>query len=387
MPAQKKRNAVKALVVGAVGAALCAKPAKPAGRAYLDPVTGVLGGWLDTPQGDAGQKLGSNIYNQLPSEIDSAAIKLSNAAYPFMQDVDWKTTLYLSKPGGTASALDWLKAIDKALEMGMVMDSGLLKKAAMAHHDAIATVDNNGLLSKGSFTEINKDLGKLIASVPADKTMAVYNSFKELVGADVPAYLMSTVKEEDAKIAYKALMEFKDVVKKNKIEPVEPVVSPLLSPTKLAAVDKAAGKMATASYPFIKDIDWTSELYTQPLPGVDGLKALKAIDSMIVLGASMDGKLLKDAVGAHHKAIAGVDAKGVLTEADYKAVTAGIGKIIASAPQSKVMDVYNSFAKILDPSVGNNLFSMFSKGAAGADALAAYKALLDFKEVVKAAEV
>merc|ERR1711982_98103 len=102
---------------------------------------------------------------------------------------------------------------------------------------------------------------------------------------------------------------------------------------------------------------------------------------MIVLGASMDSKLLKEAVAAHHKAIAGVDANGVLTQADYTAVNAGIGKIIASAPQSKVMDVYNSFAKILDPAVGNNLFTSFSKGA---DALGAYQALMAFKDVVKA---
>merc|ERR1712125_72908 len=164
--------------------------------------------------------------------------------------------------------------------------------------------DTNGVLSKGTFTEVNAGIGKLIASVPTAKTMDVYNSFKALVGADVPAYLMSTVKEEDARKAYKALMEFKDVVKKNPIEPTEVAVSPTLSPAKLAAVEKAAAKLSAASYPFIKDIDWTSDLYLKPLPGVDGLKALKAIDSMIVMGASMDGKLLKDAVDAHHKAIA-----------------------------------------------------------------------------------
>merc|ERR1712232_1417095 len=165
------------------------------------------------------------------------------------------------------------------------MDSATLKDAAMAHHRAIQSVDSKGLLSKASFEDVNVGIGKLIASVPEAKTMDVYNSFKALVGADVPAYLMSTVKEADAKAAYKALMEFKDVVKKNKFEPTEPVVNPELSPAKLAAVEKAAGKLSAASYPFIKDIDWTSDLYMKPLPGVDGLKALKAIDSMIVLGA------------------------------------------------------------------------------------------------------
>merc|ERR1712070_700887 len=111
-------------------------------------------------------------------------------------------------------------------------------------------------------------------------------------------------------------------------------------------------------------------------------EALTAVDKMLVMGASMDGKLLKEAAEAHHKAIAGVDGKGVLTASDYEAVNAGIGKLVASVPQSQVMDVYYSFAKILNPVVGNNMFE-FSKGA---DAIAAYQALMQFKDVVKAAQ-
>merc|ERR1712224_772234 len=112
-----------------------------------------------------------------------------------------------------------------------------------------------------------------------------------------------------------------------------------------------------------------------------GKEALQAVDKMLVMGASMEGKLLKEAAEAHHKAIAGVDSKGVLTSADYEAINAALGKAIASVPQSQVMDVYNAFAKILNPVVGNKMYE-FSKGA---DALGAYKALIDFKDVVKAA--
>eukprot|EP00929_Paragymnodinium_shiwhaense_P054020 TRINITY_DN2707_c0_g2_i5.p1 TRINITY_DN2707_c0_g2~~TRINITY_DN2707_c0_g2_i5.p1 ORF type:complete len:320 (-),score=106.63 TRINITY_DN2707_c0_g2_i5:182-1033(-) len=283
--------------------------------------------------------------------------------------------------------MDWLQAIDKAIVMGAAMDSKLLKDAAMAHHKAIGTIDSNGVMSKATFTDINAAIGRLIASVPTEKTMDVYNSFKALVGDDVPAYLMSTVKDYDAKEAYAGLLEFKDVVKAHPITPTEPVMNPQLSTAKLDAVAAAAGKLSSASYPFIQDIDWKSELYLKPLPGVSAKEALQAVDKMIVMGASMDGKLLKEAAQAHHKAIVGADANGVATAADYEAVNAALGKIIASVPQSQVMDVYNSFAKILPPVVGNNLFSMFSKGAAGADAIAAYNALLQFKDVVKAAQV
>merc|ERR1712014_554076 len=141
-----------------------------------------------------------------------------------------------------------------------------------------------------------------------------------------------------------------DVVKANPITPTAPTVSSKLSAAKLDAVGAAAGKLSSASYPFIKDVDWTSDVYLKPLPGVSPKEALTAVDKMIVMGASMDGKLLKEAAEAHHKAIAGIDTKGVLTAADYEAVNAGIGKLIASVPKSQVMEVYNAFAKFSTPS-------------------------------------
>jgi len=274
-------------------------------------------------------------------------------------------------------------AIDKAIVMATQMDSQLLKDAALAHHKAIGTIDATGTLSKSSLTAVNAGIGRLIASVPESTTMDVYNSFKSLVGSDVPAYLMSTVKEADANAAYSALMDFKDVVKAHPISATEPSLSARLSGEKLDAVGAAAGKLSSASYPFIKEVDWTSDLYLKPLPGVSAKEALNLVDKMIVMGASMDGKLLKEAAAAHHKAIGSIDAKGVTSAADYEAVNAALGKAIASVPQSQVMDVYNAFAKSLPPVVGNYNFASVN----GADAIGAYKALMSFKDVVKAAQV
>merc|ERR1712100_780917 len=132
-----------------------------------------------------------------------------------------------------------------------------------------------------------------------------------------------------------------------------------------------------------KEVDWLSPLYLTPLPGVSTKQALEGVDKMIVMGATMDGKLLKEAAESHHKAIGSVDGKGVTSAGDYEGVVAGLGKLIASVPQSQVMDVYNSFAKILSPTIGNYNFNTVN----GADAIAAYKALLQFKDVVKAAQV
>merc|ERR1711945_60875 len=133
-------------------------------------------------------------------------------------------------------------------------------------------------------------IGRMIASVPESKTMDVYNSVSALVDSNVPAYLMSTVKEADAKAAYAALVDFAGVVKANPITPSTPASS-----VSGGSIGAAAGKLSSASYPFIKDVDWTSDLFLKPLPGVSGKAALELTDKMIVMGASMDPKLLKEA--------------------------------------------------------------------------------------------
>merc|ERR1719324_1112709 len=261
------------------------------------------------------------------------------------------------------------------------MDSQLLKKAVDAHHKAIGSASASGVTSKGDFEAINAALGRAIASVPESKVMDVYNSFSSLTSPEVPSYLMSTVKEADAKAAYAALMDFKDVVKAHPITPAAAATPAALS-SKLGAIDAAAGKLSSAAYPLVKDVDWTSELSLKPLPGVSANQMLKAIDKALVMGASMDGKLLKEAADAHHKAIGSVDAKLVTSAGDFEAVNAALGKVIASVPTSQVMDVYNAFGKIVSPVVPNYLFNSVNPG----DAQAAYTALLGFKDVVKAAQ-
>merc|ERR1712039_343463 len=109
---------------------------------------------------------------------------------------------------------------------------------------------------------------------------------------------------------------------------------------------------------FIKNVDWTSDLYSKPIPGADPQKVTKAIGKMISMGAAMDGASLKEAAKAHVTAIEGMNAKGVLSQSDFSAINAGLGKAIASVPTSKVMDVYNAMAKVTGSSpVPNYLYS------------------------------
>lgn len=60
-------------------------------------------------------------------------------------------------------------------------------------------------------------------------------------------------------------------------------------------------------------------------------------------------------------------------------MNAALGKVIASVPQSQVMDVYNSFVA---PQVPNMMFNMVNP----LDAQAAAKAFYTFKDTVQAAQ-
>merc|ERR1711862_693550 len=150
--------------------------------------------------------------------------------------------------------------------------------------------------------------GRMIASVPESTTMGVYNAVGGIMDSKVPAYLMSTVKESDARAAYNSLIDFTNVVKAN------PISASSASAPSNGAIDAAAGKLSAAAYPFMKGVDWTSDLYSKPIPGADPQKVTKAIGKMISMGAAMDSGALKEAANAHVKAIGGMDAKGVLTE-------------------------------------------------------------------------
>merc|ERR1712203_301895 len=182
-----------------------------------------------------------------------------------------------------------------------------------------ATSESNPVLSKADFEAINAALGRMIASVPESQTMDVYNAFSGLTSGDVPPFLMSTVNEADAKAAYAAFLDFKDVVKAHPITPTAAATPAALS-GKLGAIDAAASKHSSAAYPLIKDVDWTSDLAIKPLPGVTPNQMLKAIDKALVMGASMDGTLLKEAAQAHHRAIGSIDDKLVTSASDFAGV-------------------------------------------------------------------
>merc|ERR1711920_216754 len=260
--------------------------------------------------------------------IGDAAKKLGDASYPFAKSVDWNSALYQQAPGAFKPG-EALKAIDKMIVMGSQADPKLLKAAAEAHHKAIGSVSGNGVTSRADWDAVNAALGRVFASVPESTVMDVYNSVSSITDSGVPAYLKAGASGADA--AYSAFLDFKDVVKSNQVSSASGGAS---APSG-DAISAAAKKLSDASYPFLKGIEWNSDLYIKPLPGVTAQKALKAVD----------------------KTIGSIDGSGVTSASDYEAVNNAVGHMVASVPTSKVMDVYNAWAGILSPSVPNKLFS------------------------------
>jgi len=312
--------------------------------------------------------------------IGDAAAKLSKASYPFMKEVPWNSGLFNLNPG-KADAIAWTKGLGKMIAMGAAMDPQLLKTGADAHHKAMQGLPASGVCSESQLTAINAGIGRLIASVPESQTMDVYNTFSSLVDPKVPPYLMSKVKEADARAAYDALIEFTKVVKANPITPTTPVTT--VSSGSASAISQASAKLSAAAYPFIQDIDWLDPIYQKTAPGKTPQESMKAIDKMIVMGSKMDGAALREAALAHAKAIENMDAKGILTQGDFEAINTGLGKAIASVSTGTVMDVYNSMDKLVGGSPIPNF--MFSK-VNPLDAMSAYNGLMEFKDVVKAAQ-
>ena len=149
-------------------------------------------------------------------------------------------------------------------------------------------------------------------------------------------------------------------------------------------IDDAAKVLSEKSYPFLKEIDWTAD-YAKNIPGADPLQILKAIDKTLIMGAAMDPAALKAGVLAHSQGISSMDAKGVTTLADYTAMNAAIGHMVASAGEAKTLDVYNAWAGIVAAAVasGKAIPEYLIGTVNPADAKAAYDAFLNFKDVVK----
>jgi len=306
-------------------------------------------------------------------QIDDAARKLTSKAYPLLKDVDWNSPDWLNLPGAQPRLV--AKAIAKTLEMGAAMDGSAVKEGVRVHSRAIAEVGADGVTSREAFLKINSAIGHMIASAGEAKTMAAFDAWNGAVPSFVPEYLKGKVNGKDAEDAYRALLEFKEVVKSqaSKTGAAAPTVRKTAD-----AIDTAAKTLSKAAYPFVKEVDWGSSTYLK-LPYTQPKELLKAVKQALDHGVAMDPKYLKEGALAHAKAISKVDAKGVLPMDDFVAVNSAIGHMFASAGGGQAMKTFYAFKGLLPEQVPSYLMSTVNPS----DATKAYAALMEFKDVVR----
>eukprot|EP00971_Amphidinium_carterae_P198965 3948328-Amphidinium_carterae.1 len=156
----------------------------------------------------------------------------------------------------------------------------------------------------------------------------------------VPACMKSLVNGAVAEKAYEGFLGLMDVVKESQVTSAAGP-APVPSGDTIGVVAQLPQQLSEASCPLLKEIGWLSDVCMKPLLGVSARQFLKAINKMIVMV---------------HQAIGSIDATGVTSAADYVAVNATLGRVIASLPKSTVMDVYSAMAAVTDTVIPLNMF-------------------------------
>eukprot|EP00931_Biecheleriopsis_adriatica_P124017 TRINITY_DN990_c0_g1_i2.p1 TRINITY_DN990_c0_g1~~TRINITY_DN990_c0_g1_i2.p1 ORF type:complete len:202 (+),score=73.49 TRINITY_DN990_c0_g1_i2:80-685(+) len=153
------------------------------------------------------------------------------------------------------------------------------------------------------------------------------------------------------------------------------------APTYADKIDEAAKKLSVESYDFLKAIDWNAKTWGV-LPKTSPPEVLEALKPVFAWGVAVDSTALKRGVNAHIKAISSADEKGVISLEDYININKAIGHMVASVPAWKTLDVYTAFGPSFPKEAQEYLASQY-----GSDAEKAYKAFLEFKDVVKASQL
>merc|ERR1719326_1755554 len=215
--------------------------------------------------------------------VEEAAKKLADTSYPMVKAVDWATTDVLDKYMATVpTTKEFSKAI---LELSVAMDPTLTKNAVQAHKTAVSAMGPNFVTPLKNHEEVTVALAKLFAAAPKDKIQAVFDATPDV--QDLNSAWYAKMPKADADATFSAFKELAEVVKASPTKVVTPVEVTASGP-----IADAAKKLADASYPLVKAVDWAN---TGTLDNfVAKTPATKAsITALLDAGLAMDPKLIQ----------------------------------------------------------------------------------------------
>merc|ERR1719512_421372 len=294
--------------------------------------------------------------------VDSAAKKLADLSYPMVKATDWATTGVLDKDvASVPTTPEFSKAI---LELSVSLDPKLVKDAVQAHKKAVEAMGPNFVTPLKNHEEVTTALAKMFAAAPADKIKAVFDATPGR--DDLNAAWYAQMPKADADATFVAFKELAEAVKAAPVKAVAAVPAPAAD----GPVGAAAVKLADASYPMVKALDWAGtgvlDSYVAKTPATK--------ESMLALldaGLAMDPKMIQGATQAHLDAIKDVDGSLVTSLKGHEEVTVAIAKLIASAPPATIKKVFDNVPNVQGLNV--DWFATMPLS----DAIASYKAFLE----------
>merc|ERR1719510_53151 len=305
------------------------------------------------------------------ASVDTAAKKLADVSYPVVKAVDWATTGVLDKYMATVpTTKEFSQAI---LDLSVNLDPKLVQAAVKAHRNAVAASGQDFVTPLKNHEEVTTALAKMFASAPKDKIKAVFDATPNV--ADLNGAWYAQMPKADADATFVAFKELAEAVKAAPVKAVAAVPAPSMD----GPIGQAALKLADASYPVLKAVDWAGtgvlDSYVAKTPATK--------ESMLALldaGLAMDPKLIQGAAQAHLDAIKDVDKSLVTSLKGHEGVTVAIAKLIASAPPAMIKKVFDTVPNVQGLNV--DWFATMPLS----DAIASYKAFLETATAVAKAK-
>ncbi|CAE7243128.1 unnamed protein product [Symbiodinium sp. CCMP2592] len=303
--------------------------------------------------------------------VDTAAKKLADASYPMVKAVDWATTDVLDKyMAKVPTTKEFSKAI---LDLSVSLDPKLVKDAVAAHKKAVDAMGPDFVTPLKNHEEVTVALAKMFAAAPKDKIKAVFDATPSV--KDLNAAWYAQMPKADADATFVAFKELAEAVKAAPVTQVAPVAAPSMD----GPIGMAAKKLADASYPMIKSLDWAGtgvlDKYVAKTPATK-----ESIAAFLDAGLAMDPKLIQGATQAHLDALKEVDGKLVTSLKGHEEVTVAIAKLIASAPPATIKKVFDTVPNI--QGLNADWFATMPM----TDAIKSYQAFLETATAVAAAK-
>jgi len=274
----------------------------------------------------------------------------------------WYAQIPKADAADTATVPTTKEFLQAILDLSVNLDPALVKAAVKAHRNA---VDND--------EDMTTALAKMFASAPKDKIKAVFDATPNV--ADLNGAWYAQMPKADADATFVAFKELAEAVKAAPVKAAAAVPAP----TADGPIGAAALKLADASYPMVKALDWAGT------PVLDSYvaKTPATKESMLALldaGLAMDPKLIQGAAQAHLDAIKDVDESLVTSLKGHEGVTVAIAKLIASAPPATIKKVFDAVPNV------QGLNADWFAAMPVSDAIASYKAFLETATAVAKAK-